>query len=1442
MRKNSFASKPWIFALSLLLFVILPPGFAQSSLPLGLNNNYMVTGDYVVGGWKKTGSTTVNGTPMSVGTIQIPDATAYGGVNLEQQVPAGSDIVAAFLYWQTVENSGVHSGQNGSFRGYPVNGIVLGNPNAPVSWSSGGCAGSAQGSKTIVTYRADVSSYIPVDANGNIQPNTSYQVILPDSGQASQPPSAVGATLVLIYRLLAPSSPLTAVVIYDGSYAPSNNAQTMTQPLVGLYQAGNDQGGAIATKITHIVGNGQSNKLQQVYLNYYNTAGTLVHSTALPSLYGTNPPFPGEYNGTWDNATWFPNNYATTPTGDTAVMAGESSETTVVVPNGSNKGCVTWGAIVMSTTVQDSDHDGLLDGWKANQGYCDAGANRGMSNQGTCPLNTNDPFWVALPGAHAPGQGNQDVFIQLDYMCTKVINNADGTTTCDTVNGTSYRPDATVLNSLTNAFSTSHNITLHIFPNDNNAILAQPCADNPNVSPPVYCPYPGQAGIVGWEAGYASLKTQPLNYPDEISCETQTPTNGSPGTGPLCVRRFQPGKNNSYHEVIFGVGAASPYWGFVDGSLTSVVASGNTVTFTTAAPHGLAAAVSNSDTNPNARVTISDAISNANLNGTFLVASVPSPTSFTIQMTTAASANYTVGTDPFLAIGSGVPSTRSGISDIGGADSLISLGLWGPDGQTDPVQSGTLMHELGHALGLTHGGLSRTPVAAGGYTFTFEPNCKSNYLSVMNYMFQVDLLDGNLDYSEQVLPSLNESLASPVGILSNFNQTTKWYAPNQPFGSPATSHCDGSPITPNDPNKNMFRLAGPANTLTWSAIQDINFDGQIETSLDGYNDWASIDLRQMGATGNDFWAAGGVLSSKTGGGVLSSKTGGGVLSSKTGGGVLSSKTGGGVLSSKTGGGVGSEINTQAANSFVRPSKITGGPTLTASNYVQFQFTAPTFGQSQIASFNVYRSVNNAAPVLYANFPVPAGTPLPLPTFTYTDQEVSCATYTYFVTTVFSDGRESVPSNTASATPTCTTSVVVTSSANPSIFGQSVTFTATVTDTGNGTAPPTGSVQFYFDGAACGGLLPLSGAADTGSASVTLAVSSPLCTTTLTVNGSPHTVKAVYSNTDGNFNGSSGTLGQTVNPAPTSTSVSSSANPSIFGQSVTFTATVANTAGASISTATPTGSVQFSIDGAPFGAAVPLSGSGARASGNSGATATLMVHGSPHTVKAVYSNADGNFNGSSGTLGQTVNPAPTSTSVSSSANPSIFGQSVTFTATVANTAGAAISSATPTGSVQFMDGATPLGTAQIVSGLGTATLTTNALAAGTHPITANYSNSDGNFLSGTSASVNQLVQDFSMTVTPSAQTISSGHQAIYTITITPISGLAGAIAFSCSGTPPNSTCSVSPSTANLQGSAVASTVTLNSNMNVNHGTFTLTFTGALTGSNLNHSRTVQLTVK
>jgi hypothetical protein len=224
-----------------------------------------------------------------------------------------------------------------------------------------------------------------------------------------------------------------------------------------------------------------------------------------------------------------------------------------------------------------------------------------------------------------------------------------------------------------------------------------------------------------------------------------------------------------------------------------------------------------------------------------------------------------------------------------------------------------------------------------------------------------------------------------------------------------------------------------------------------------------------------------------------------------------------------------------------------------------------------------------------------------------------------------------------------TSTTVNSSQNPSIFGQSVTFTATVTNTGS-TATPTGIVQFYVDGSVFGSAVAVS-----GSGATVAATSGAIAT--LTVNGgTAHTVTANYVNSDGNFVNSTGSLtgGQTVKPAPTSTTVSSSQNPSIYGQPVTFTATVMNTAGAGVSTATPTGSVQFYIDGSAFGSPVAVSGSGATASTMSQATTKLMVSGSPHIVTASYLNSDGNFSSGTGSLtsGQTVSPAALTITASS----------------------------------------------------------------------------------------------------------------------------------------------------------------------------------------------------
>ena len=309
--------------------------------------------------------------------------------------------------------------------------------------------------------------------------------------------------------------------------------------------------------------------------------------------------------------------------------------------------------------------------------------------------------------------------------------------------------------------------------------------------------------------------------------------------------------------------------------------------------------------------------------------------------------------------------------------------------------------------------------------------------------------------------------------------------------------------------------------------------------------------------------------------------------------------------------------------------------------------------------------------------------------------------TYSGSANFLGSAASVP-QTVNKADTTTTLV---SSINPSVFGQGVTFTATMSANAPGAGVPTGSVQFAIDGSSVGGAVSLSGGSATSGSISTLAVGT-------------HSVTATYAG-NGSFNGStSSTLTQTVNKADAATSVNtSSANPSVFGQAVTFTALVtAMPPGAG----TPTGTVQFSVDGVNLGGPATLSFGVA----TSPTTSSLTV--GTHTVTASYS-GDGNFTGSaSPSMTQFVNKDATTTTIVSSANPALFGQSVTFTATVsANSPG----SGTPSGTVTFAEGSTTLGTGTLSA--GSATFTTSSLSVGNHTITAGYGG-DGNFLTSSSS--------------------------------------------------------------------------------------------------------------
>lgn len=159
----------------------------------------------------------------------------------------------------------------------------------------------------------------------------------------------------------------------------------------------------------------------------------------------------------------------------------------------------------------------------------------------------------------------------------------------------------------------------------------------------------------------------------------------------------------------------------------------------------------------------------------------------------------------------------------------------------------------------------------------------------------------------------------------------------------------------------------------------------------------------------------------------------------------------------------------------------------------------------------------------------------------------------------------------------------------------------------------------------------------------------------------------------------------------------------------------------------------------------------------------------------------------------LNLLGTATASISSANPSAFGQSVTFTATVTHQG-----QSTPTGSVTFLDGTTRLGSAPLGAN-GVATLSLSSLAPGANSITAAYSG-DTNFAPSTSPALNQLVQDFSLVASdPTTQTVAPGQVADYSATVTPLDGFSRSISLSCSGAPAKSSCSVTPSTVTLNGS-------------------------------------------
>jgi len=328
-----------------------------------------------------------------------------------------------------------------------------------------------------------------------------------------------------------------------------------------------------------------------------------------------------------------------------------------------------------------------------------------------------------------------------------------------------------------------------------------------------------------------------------------------------------------------------------------------------------------------------------------------------------------------------------------------------------------------------------------------------------------------------------------------------------------------------------------------------------------------------------------------------------------------------------------------------------------------------------------------------------------------------------------------------------TVLTVATSAGTTTYGGNVTFTATLVPAVAG-VPVTGSVQFFDGATPIGAPQPLSNSR----ASLTIA----------TLTGGGRSIRAEYRpGSDPNYSDVAGTAPTiVVNRATSTPVVVDIPNPSTYGATVTFTATLAASGGG----VRPTGTVQF------FAAGVPLGSPQTLVSGTASVTSAMLPAGSQSITAEYRPGSDPNYVGQTSlAITQTVSKATSTPGVAGTPNPTTFGDGVTFTATIL-AAGAGV---VPTGTIQFRDNGVNIGTPVALVG-GRATFTTSALSATDHAITAVYSG-DASYLAATSPVFTQTVNRIASatTLTTPAGTTVHGTAVTFTATV-PSVGAGGVV--------------------------------------------------------------------
>jgi MYXO-CTERM domain-containing protein len=366
---------------------------------------------------------------------------------------------------------------------------------------------------------------------------------------------------------------------------------------------------------------------------------------------------------------------------------------------------------------------------------------------------------------------------------------------------------------------------------------------------------------------------------------------------------------------------------------------------------------------------------------------------------------------------------------------------------------------------------------------------------------------------------------------------------------------------------------------------------------------------------------------------------------------------------------------------------------------------------------------------------------------------------------------------------------LTAAPEPSVYGVGITLTATLTGA-KGSAAPTGTVEFFIDGTDVGPGAVVNGVA---TESITAAMIATPITNAIYWDGT-HVLSANYS---GDLNYVAATLkgSHTVVGQPTVTTLTQLDQNIFYGQEIGYDngvnalvdAMPADPANVVAGTSLVGADLVVYIDGKvvcmlPYGLAEacpdpPFEGFDAGQH-----TTYTMYQGNEYYAASVSANYT-----------VTIAPDPTMATLTSSLNPSVAGEAVTFTATISDVYHVAV------GTVSFLDGNAVIGTGTL-DGNGVATFTTSTLTVGNHPIHVIYAASQ-DFLGSVAALPLPMGQEvdtvvpppppppgsFTLTVNPTAISVGVGNVVAVQVTVVALNGYSQPVQLGCTGLPHETTC-------------------------------------------------------